>query len=68
MAADIHIPIAQSFAHCTMRQICIFGGEFKNERSDKFWWKSVLVDLCWAPGEAVHNTPHVNVFSLCVRL
>ena len=42
--------------------------EFRNERSDKFWWKSVLVDLGWAPGEAIHNTPHVFVCSLCVRL
>ena len=45
-----------------------FWEEFRNERSDKFWWKSVLVDLCWAPGEAVHKTPHVFVISLCVRL
>ena len=25
-----------------------------------------LVDLCWAPGEAVYSTPHVLVFPLCV--
>ena len=43
-----------------------FVGEFRNERSDKFWWKSV-VHLSWARGEAVHDTPHVFV-SLYVGL
>ena len=53
---------------CAHRREAKLVGEFRNERSDKFWWKSVLVDLGWAPGEAVHNTPHVFVCSLCVRL
>ena len=53
---------------CAHRREAKLVGEFRNERSDKFWWKSVLVDLCWAPGEAVHNTPHVFVISLCVSL
>ena len=51
-------------AKCTIA----VSGEFRNEWSDKFWWKSVLVDLCWAPGEAVHDAPHVFVISKCVRL